>query len=324
MRRPVVSPILVLGFGILAVSTASILIRFAQRDAPSLGIAAWRLSLAVLVLMPFALIKRRSELSALTGKERRLAVLSGVFLAFHFAAWITSLEYTSVTSSVVLVTTAPLWVALLSPVILKEPISRLMTVGMLFALAGGLMVGTSDTCTISGFHLTCPGLGDFLRGKAFFGDLLALSGAIFAAGYLLIGRQLRVRLSLLTYIFIVYGVAAVVLVFSTLAARQPLFGYQPVTYLWLLALALLPQLIGHTSYNWALAYLSAAYVSISILGEPIGTSILAFFLLDEKPTLLRVSGAAAILLGIYLATRSETHKDQPLEAVVSQNGAPEN
>jgi drug/metabolite transporter (DMT)-like permease len=306
MRRPAFTPILVLGFGILAVSTASILIRFAQREAPSLAIAAWRLSLAAIVLAPFALTRRRAELASLSVGERGLAMLSGLFLAFHFAAWITSLEYTSVTSSVVLVTTAPLWVALLSPIVLKEPISRLMIIGMLLALIGSLLVGISDTCTISGMHLICPGMGDFLRGKAFLGDLLALTGAVFAAGYLLIGRRLRARLSLLSYIFMVYGIAALALVTSALAAGQPLMGYPPVTYLWLLALALVPQLIGHTSYNWALAYLSAAYVSISILGEPVGTSILAFFLLDEKPTILRISGAILILTGIYIASRSES------------------
>jgi len=305
MRRPVFAPVLVLGFGILAVSTASILIRFAQREAPSLGIAAWRLFLAAIVLAPFALSRRRSELASMTGAERGLAVLSGVFLAFHFATWITSLEYTSVTSSVVLVATSPLWVAMLSPLIVKEPVSRLMLVGILLALAGSLVVGVSDTCTYSNFQLSCPGMGDFLRGKAFLGDLLALAGAFLAAGYLLIGRRLRRNLSLLSYIFVVYGVAALTLIVAALAARQHLLGYSPVVYLWLLGLALFPQLIGHSTLNWALAYLSAAYVSISILGEPVGTSILAYFLLDEKPTLLRLSGAVFILAGIYLASRSE-------------------
>jgi drug/metabolite transporter (DMT)-like permease len=287
------------------------MVRFAQREAPSLVIAAWRLALAALVLTPIALARRRIELGSLSNRERGLAALSGLFLALHFATWISSLAFTTVASSVVLVSTAPLWVALLSPITLKEPLSRLMFVGLLLALAGGVIVGISDTCVWSGTGLACPDVEEFLRGRAFIGDLLALAGALTAAGYLIIGRRLRARLSLLTYIFIVYGMAAVVLVGVVLAAGLPLFGYSQITYLWLLGLALVPQLLGHTSYNWALAYLSAAYVSIAVLGEPVGSSILAFFLLNEVVTPFKLVGAALILAGIYLASRSESRLVTP-------------
>jgi drug/metabolite transporter (DMT)-like permease len=287
------------------------MVRFAQREAPSLVIAAWRLALAALVLTPIALARRRIELGSLSNRERGLAALSGLFLALHFATWISSLAFTTVASSVVLVSTAPLWVALLSPITLKEPLSRLMFVGLLLALAGGVIVGISDTCVWSGTGLACPDFEEFLRGRAFIGDLLALAGALTAAGYLIIGRRLRARLSLLTYIFIVYGMAAVVLVGVVLAAGLPLFGYSQITYLWLLGLALVPQLLGHTSYNWALAYLSAAYVSIAVLGEPVGSSILAFFLLNEVVTPFKLVGAALILAGIYLASRSESRLVTP-------------
>jgi len=314
MRRPPIPPLLVLAFGILAVSAASVMIRFAQREAPSLVIAAWRLALAAMVLTPFALARRRIELASLSSRERGLAALSGVFLALHFATWISSLAFTTVASSVVLVSTAPLWVALLSPITLKEPLSRLMVVGLLLALAGSVTVGVSDSCAWTGYGLACPDLREFLRGRAFIGDLLALAGALTAAGYLIIGRRLRVRLSLLTYIFVVYGVAALVLVGVALVAGLPLFGYSSITYLWLLGLALVPQLLGHTSYNWALAYLSAAYVSIAVLGEPIGSSILAFFLLNELITPLKLVGAALILAGIFLASRSESRLGAPSAA----------
>ena len=305
MQRPKVPPILVLGFGILAVSASSIFIRYAQSEADSLAIAAWRLSLAALVLAPIALTRRRTELASLPWSERGLAALSGAFLAVHFASWITSLAYTSVASSVVLVSTAPLWVALLSPITLKEPLSRSMVAGLTLALLGGAIVGLSDLCAWEPTGLSCPDIGSFIRGRAFIGDLLALIGAIAAAGYLIIGRRLRKQVSLLSYIFVVYGIAAIFLTLSAIAAQLPLFGFSYMTYLWLLALALVPQLIGHTSYNWALAYLSAAFVSIAILGEPVGSSILAYFLLDEQITTLKLIGAALILVGIYLATRSE-------------------
>ena len=303
-----VPPILALTFGILAVSTASIFIRLAQAHAPSLVIAAGRLTLATLILAPIAWSQKRAELAALSRRQVGLALLSGFFLALHFATWITSLEYTTVASSVVLVSTVPLWVALLSPFTLKEPVTRLVLVGMVLALLGGAIVGVSDSCSWGANGLACPSLTDFLRGQAFLGDLLALAGAITAAGYLLIGRSLRAHMSLISYIFVVYGMAAVALLAIMFAAGQSPFGYPPLTYLWLLLLALIPQLIGHSTYNWALGYLSAAYVSIALLGEPIGSTILAYFLLSETPTPIKLGGAVLILAGIYVASLSEAKR----------------
>jgi drug/metabolite transporter (DMT)-like permease len=304
MKRPPVSPVLVLALGILAVSAASILIRYAQREADSLVIAAWRLGLATLVLAPVALTRHRAELVALKGSELGLALLSGFFLAVHFAAWITSLTYTSVASSVVLVSTAPLWVALLSPIMLKEPLTRPVILGMALALAGGIVVSVSDTCALSAGGLTCPPLSEFVHGRAFWGDLLALAGAWAVAGYLIIGRKLRKRVSLLSYIFVVYGMAALALLGVVWFAELPLFGFSPFTYLMLLGLGLIPQLLGHSAFNYALAYLSAAYVSVTTLGEPVGSSILAYFLLSETPSALKLAGAALILAGIYIASRN--------------------
>jgi len=294
--------------GILAVSTASIFIRYAQETAPSLVIAAWRLGLATLVLLPIVIHSRRKELASISKNELIFATLSGIFLALHFATWISSLQYTTVASSVVLVSTVPLWVAFFSPFTIKEPISKAVLAGMLLALLGGIIVALSDTCSFGSEGFLCPNTGEFLRGEAFFGDLLALTGAIAAAGYLLIGRKLRVRLSTLSYIFIVYGFAAVVLFLVMLAAGLDAFGYPPMTYIWFLALALIPQLLGHSSYNWALGFLSAAFVSIVLLGEPVGSTILAYFLLQETPTPLKIVGAILILLGIYLASASEAKK----------------
>ncbi len=307
-ERSPAPPLIVLAFGILAVSTASIFIRFAQAEAPSLVIAAYRLTIAALILAPIALFKRRQEITSLSRRELVLALASGFFLALHFATWITSLEYTTVASSVVLVTTIPLWVALLSPFTVKEPISRLVLLGMVIALMGGVIIGLSDACQTAGFRVTCPSLTEFIGGKAFWGDLLALTGAIMAACYMLIGRRLRGKMSLVSYIFIVYGVAAVVLVIIMFAAGYQPFPYSAKVYLWLVLLAVVPQLLGHSSFNWALRYVSAAYISIALLGEPVGSTILAFFILHETPGGLKIFGAILILAGIYLASRSE--KDQ--------------
>ena len=310
-RHSPLSPLLVLAFGILAVSTASIFIRYAQQHSPSLVIAAWRLTLASLVLTPIALTRKRSELASLSRGDLGLALLSGLFLAIHFATWISSLAYTSVASSVVLVSTVPLWVALLSPITIKEPLTRPVLMGMILALLGGFIVGVSDSCSWEAGRLACPTLGEFLQGKAFLGDILALVGAITAAGYLLIGRRLRARVSLISYIFVVYSMAAAVLVVIMLAAGAKPFGYPPITYLWFLLLALIPQLLGHSTYNWALGYLSAAYVSIALLGEPIGSTILAYVLLDETPTIFKIIGGLLILTGIYIASQTETKPKNP-------------
>lgn len=298
-----VSPLLVIFFGILAVSTSSIFIRFAQREAPSLVIAASRLTLATLILAPFALTRHRLELARLQRRELLLALLSGVFLAVHFASWISSLEFTSVASSVVLVSTSPLWVAILTPIVLKESISRWIIAGLSLALIGSVIVGISDVCSLGSASLVCPPFSEFVKGQAFLGDILALTGAVMAAGYILIGRRLRAGMSLTSYIFLVYGMAAVVLILIMLIAGQTPFGYSPKTYLLFLLLAIVPQILGHSSFNWALGYLSAAYVSITLLGEPVGSTILAYLILQERPGIMKIIGAILILTGILMASR---------------------
>jgi drug/metabolite transporter (DMT)-like permease len=309
LKLPLLPPVLVITFGILAVSTGSILVRYAQEFAPSIVIAAYRLGLATLILAPVAFYRYRSELSSIETRERYLAIGSGIFLALHFATWITSLEYTTVISSVVLVSTAPLWVALLSPITIKEPLTKLVLIGMSLAFVGVIIVGVSDVCTISNGKLSCPAMNDFIRGEAFLGDVLALVGAWMAAGYLLIGRRLRVGIPLIPYIFVVYGIAAVVLTVFMISSGESPVGYPPQTYLWFILLALVPQIMGHSSFNWALGYLSAAFVSITLLGEPIGSAVLAFLLLQETPTMLKVIGAILILAGIYIASLGEAKKN---------------
>lgn len=290
--------------GIAAASTAAIFIRFAQAEGvPSIVIAAARLTLASLVLAPFALTGYRSDLRRLGRGEWALALLAGVFLALHFAAWITSLEYTSVASSVVLVTTTPLWVALLSPLVLRERIGAATIAGMALALTGGVVIGVSDACTWAIGSASCPSLRDFASGTAFLGDLLALAGAWMAAGYLLVGRKLRAKLPLTPYIFIVYGMAALVLTGIMLGVGKSPFGYAPLAYLWFLLLALVPQLIGHTVFNWALKYVPASFVSVALLGEPIGSTALALLIFQEVPGPVKLGGAALILVGIWLSAR---------------------
>jgi|JFJP01.1.fsa_nt_gi drug/metabolite transporter (DMT)-like permease len=292
---------------ILTVSTSSVFIRFAQNDgAPSLVVAALRLTFATLILAPIALTRHREEIKRFTLKEILPGAFSGIFLALHFATWISSLEYTSVASSVVFVSTGPLWVALLSPILLKENLARTAVIGLGLSMIGGTIIGISDACTWDA-GLSCPALQNVLQGRAMLGNFLALIGAWTVTGYLIIGRKLRADISLLPYIFMVYGFGAVTLIIIMFASGSSPFGYAPKTYGWILLLAALPQLIGHSTYNWALKYLPAALVAVTTLGEPIGSAILAFFILSETPTFATMIGGVFILAGIYLAS-SRTSK----------------
>jgi drug/metabolite transporter (DMT)-like permease len=298
-----------LGLGLCAVSTASIVIRYAQADgAPSLIIAAWRLTLASLILLPVVLWCYRAELRALTPRAWGLAFISGVFLGAHFATWISSLAYTTVASSVVIVSSSPLFVALISAAILREWPARAVMAGLTVALLGIVVIGAADLCQPHG----CPALADLWQGPAFLGNLLALAGAIAAAAYYSLGRALRQgqagrpSMSLITYIFITYGTACLTLLATAFVARLPVTGYAPRVWLWFGLLAVVPQLLGHSSFNWALRYLPATYVSVAALGEPIGSTILAIFLLGEIPSPLKIAGGALILAGIFVASQSPT------------------
>lgn len=289
---------------ILAISTASIFIRFAQANGvPSIVIAALRLTFATLLLAPYALTKYLDEIKRFTRTEILFGGLAGFFLAIHFATWISSLEFTNVASSAVFVSTGPLWVALLSPIFLNERLSRLALLGLGISIAGGAIVGLADACVWDG-GLSCPEMQNFLQGRAMWGNFLALAGAWAVTGYLMIGRKIRGGMSLVPYIFLVYGMAAIVLIIFMLASGNSPFGYQPKTYGWIFLLAAVPQLIGHSTFNWALKHMPATFVSINILGEPVGSAILAFFILQESPPFLTYCGGLLILIGIYLASQN--------------------
>jgi drug/metabolite transporter (DMT)-like permease len=292
--------------GISAASTAAIFIRFAQHEGvPSIVIAAARLTIASLILAPFALVRYFSDLRRLSRREWVLTLLSGFFLALHFATWITSLEYTTVASSVVLVSTTPLWVAILAPLVLRERLGPSAVAGLILAMTGGVIVGLSDSCVWQAHAISCPPLRTFFGGTAFLGDLLAFIGAWMAAGYMLVGRKLRSKMELIPYIFIVYGMAAVVLLGTMLGMRESPLELPPLAYLWFVLLALIPQLFGHSTFNWSLKYLPASFVSITLLGEPIGSTILAYLIFQETPGWVKIGGAVFILAGIWLAARIE-------------------
>jgi len=273
--------------GIFAISTASIFIKLCE--APVLIIATYRMMLASFMLMPFACYKKIWR--GWEKKELRWFLLSGLFLSLHFAFWIASLKYTSVASSVVLVTTHPIFVGIGGWIFLRERIGKKLVLGIALSIVGSGLISYGD-------------MG--LSKEALMGDGLALLGAMAASGYLLLGRKMRKDQDLLSYIFPVYSTAGLILILLSLIFHESFFGYSPPTYFFLFLLALIPQLIGHTTFNWALKYLPASLVAITILGEPIGSTLLAYFILGEGLTIWKVLGGISVLVGIRIALEKRT------------------
>ena len=281
-----VSLLLLIPIGILAVSTASIFIKLC--DAPALIIATYRMVFASLILLPYALYKRTGK--PWGRKEIGWLLLSGFFLSLHFAFWIASLKYTSVASSVVLVTTHPIFVGIGARLFLKERMGFYLIFGIILSVLGTALISYGDMS---------------LSEKALMGDGLALLGALTASGYFLVGRKMRKSQDLFSYILPVYSTAALALIVFSLAFQESFFGYSPSTYFYLILLALVPQLIGHTTFNWALKYLPASMVAITILGEPVGSTILAYLILGEGLTPFKMIGGILILAGILIALRKK-------------------
>lgn len=292
MNRSTV-PYLILVAGVIIASTASIMITAALNlGIPPLTIAAGRIALAALILTPIAWTRSGPELRQVARRDLWLGLLAGACLAAHFAAWISSLAYTSVASSTALVTTNPVFVALATWLILRERLAPGTWVGVLLTVGGSLLIGLSDRGGSSG---TAPLLGDGL----------ALLGAMTVSGYFLLGRRLRARIALLPYIWLVYTTAAVGLLGAMALAGQSLLGLPPLGYLLILGLAIGPQLLGHTAFNWAIKYVSPTLVTVAILGEPLGSAGMALVIFHQTLQPLQLVGGAILLTGIIVATLAE-------------------
>ncbi len=283
----------VLALGVAAVSAAAIFIRFAfaavggGAGGVALLLAAVRLGLAALLLSPTwpGLARTRFQPGALA-----LAALAGVFLAAHFGTWIVSLAYTSVAASVTIVTTNPIWVALFGWLWLGERLSARTLSGVLLATAGGVLIGLGDAA------------GGSAGSAPLLGDLLALVGAWTVSGYFLLGREAQRRgLSIGQYAAVAYGAAALVLLPLPALWGTPYTGWPPAFYGYALAMALTSQLIGHTSFNWAVRWIPPVTVTLAILFEPLGSGFLAYLFFHETPPPLVFAGAALLLAGVGVA-----------------------
>ncbi len=284
-------PYIILLLGIAAASMAAIFIRLAQGEGvPSLVIAAGRLLVASLILTPAVIgnPKYLRQIRALSPRELGLVLLSGFFLAVHFAAWVTSLEYTTVLISVVLVTTGPIWVAILEVMFLRARLPRWVVYGLIVALAGGLIIGLSGAAESDGNQLL--------------GGALSTIGAVAVAAYLVIGRKVRATMSLTPYIWMVYGSAMLLLLCAIALTGTQATGYSVAGYGWIVAMGIFAQLIGHSSFNYALAYLPATYISIATQLESLLSTIFAFVIFTEIPAAGQIAGGVIIVCGVILAS----------------------
>jgi len=275
------APVMV-AMAIVVVSFAAILIRLCT--VPTAIIAAYRLGFSSLILLPFFVWKGRGCGVGL--RQVGLCSVAGVFLALHFLFWIESLKLTTVANSVMLVTTSPVFAAVFAWAVLRERIGRKTLIAIALCIVGSLIIGKGGVD---------PG-SENLRGNIF----AVLGAAAFGAQFV-IARSLRQTMGFLEYVFITYTAAAIILVGFALFRGHTFTGFEPVNYLWLLLLALGPQVFGHSTLNWALKYLPAPKVAVSVLGEPIGAAILAWVFFSEVPGYGLFVGGVLILYGVYLA-----------------------
>jgi drug/metabolite transporter (DMT)-like permease len=284
-RRRYATASLALVVAVVAVSWAAILVRLCE--APSLGIAFYRLLFSTLVMLPWG-IRASGKASP---RVYALAATAGVLLGLHFATWISSLEYTTVASSVVLVSTQPVFTAVLGPFFLRERPGPVGWVAVALALGGTAILAGGDW-----------GAG----GAAVVGDLLALAGALTASVYLMIGRRVRESIPFARYLLVVYGSAAATVAVLAVGRGDPLVGYPAATWGWIALLAIGPNLIGHGLLNWSVRRLRAFPVNLSILGEPVLATLYAAFLFREIPGAIFYGGAVLIAVGVVLAVREES------------------
>ncbi|WP_342536097.1 DMT family transporter [Sporosarcina sp. FSL K6-3508] len=283
MNKPIIHPYIPIAIGVLTVGLSAIFVKLTTADAGV--IAFYRMFFSVVIMLPFFLQSYRKELYRLSKRDWLLSSIAGIFLAIHFILWFESLNYTSVASSTVLVTLQPIFALTGTALIFKEIISGKMLTAVIVALTGSIIISW----------------GDFrVSGAALFGDVLALLACGFITAYLLVGQDVRKRVSLVTYTFLVYLVSSIALFLYVITIQQPLFSYPASDWGWFLALALLPNLLGHTLFNWAIKWVSTNVISITILFEPVVASIAAYYILQESISVSQMIGGIVILTGILL------------------------
>ncbi|MGM9966073.1 DMT family transporter [uncultured Rummeliibacillus sp.] len=289
MDKPKVHPLIAILIGVFSVSTSAILVKLA--DADSGVIAFYRMLFSVLIMAPAFLTHYKNEVLNIQKRDWLFSIIAGVFLAFHFILWFESLHYTSIASSTVLVTLQPLFAIGGTYFFFKEPIVFKTIISGLIAIAGSVLISW----------------GDFkVGGLAFYGDMLALIACALVTGYMLFGQDVRKRVSLTTYTIIVYSTSTFTLFFYVLFKGESFGPYPTMDWIWFILLAIVPNLLGHNLFNWAIKWVSANVISIAILFEPVGASILAYFIFNEYLVATQVFGGIIVIVGITLFVIDES------------------
>jgi len=282
--------IYLMALGLLATSFPAILVRLA--DAPALSIALYRNIFAALLIFPL-IFTQRTKISDFTHMAMPV-VLTAFFLSLHFWSWNWSLKTTSVASSLVICSTQPVWSALLGRVFLKERVSGRGWLSIVIALAGIAAIAFADAGSSP----------DSLKG-----DLAALSAAIFASLYLIMGRSVRERIPIVFWLFSVYSCAALLLLLMVAASGGPLAGFSPKTWLLFFLMGLIPSAVGHSLLNYCVRFIEAYKVQLGLLMEPLVSSLLAFAIFMEKPPAAFYPGALLALFGVVLGITEKSYRE---------------
>lgn len=283
MKTKSLYPFIAIAIGVLSVSLSAILVKLSTADA---GVTAfYRMFFTVVIMFPLFMWKYTSELKMLTKRDWLFSTIAGVFLAFHFILWFESLNYTSVASSTVLVTLQPLFAFIGTYLFFKEKVSIKTIVAAMTAITGSFIISW----------------GDFrVGGTALFGDFLALFACILVTVYLLFGQDVRKRLSLITYTMVLYSISTITLFFYVLLKGESFGPYSSNDWIVFVLLAIIPNLLGHTLFNWSLKWVSVNVISIAILFEPVGAAILAIIIFEEYLSASQLIGGLIVMLGITL------------------------
>jgi len=283
MEQPKIHPYIPIIIGVISVSLSAIFVKMSNADSGV--IAFYRMLFSIVLMSPVFLLKYTHELKMLNKRDWMFSIIAGVFLSFHFILWFESLNYTSVASSTVLVTLQPLFAFVGTYIFFKEPLSMKTILSGLIAIAGSVLISW----------------GDFqVSGTALYGDILALIACALITGYLLFGQDVRKRISLITYTFVVYSVSSLTLFLYVLVKGESFGPYPAAEWMWFILLAIIPNLLGHTLFNWSLKWVSTNVISIAILFEPVGAAILAFYIFGEKLISTQIIGGLIVLAGIII------------------------
>lgn len=283
MEKPKIHPYIPIFIGVISVSLSAIFVKLANAEAGV--IAFYRMFFSVLIMAPLFFWKYSNEIKELRIRDWLFSSIAGIFLAFHFILWFESLNYTSVASSTVLVTLQPLFAFIGTYFFFKENITLKTIFAGVIAIAGSILISW----------------GDFkLSGTAFYGDMLALIACALVTAYFLFGQDVRKRLSLVTYTMLVYAVSTITLLIYVLIKGESFGPYSTMDWIWFILLAIVPNLFGHTLFNWSIKYVSTNVVSIAILFEPIGAAILALLIFKEYLIATQIIGGFIVIVGILL------------------------